>query len=149
LGHFSKNYRTYTEKFVTKLSKIWIWDPGAEIRDLGSGINLLRIPGPGSGSRGQKAPDPDPQHWKILAEGSVGSSVSTSQLVQKNPLECTVVHVLGKFLNVISGSCVFKVKIAALGSWKGLIGRIDELGSNFIIKKCTFSYILKPTLYSA
>jgi hypothetical protein len=52
----------FTQKIVTKLSKIWIWDPG-------SGKNLFLIPDPGvkkapdPGSRGQKGtgsriPDP-------------------------------------------------------------------------------------------
>jgi hypothetical protein len=36
----------FTQKIVTKLSKIWIWDPG-------SGKNLFRIPDPGV----KKAPD--------------------------------------------------------------------------------------------
>jgi hypothetical protein len=36
-----------TQKVVTKLSKIWVWDPG-------SGINLFRIPDPGV----KKTPDP-------------------------------------------------------------------------------------------
>jgi hypothetical protein len=52
-----------TQKFVTKLSKIWAWDPAYEIRDLRSGKKP--IPDPGSGSKGQKKhriPDPDPQH---------------------------------------------------------------------------------------
>jgi hypothetical protein len=44
----------FTQKNVSKLSKIWVWDPGSEIRDLGSGKNLFQIPEPGSGSRGQK-----------------------------------------------------------------------------------------------
>jgi hypothetical protein len=57
LGQFSKNYRFFTQKVVTKVSKIWVWDPGFGIRDLGSEIwdpekNLFRIPDPGS--RGQK-----------------------------------------------------------------------------------------------
>ncbi len=34
------------------LSNIWVWDPGSEIRDLGSGKNLFRILDPRS--RGQK-----------------------------------------------------------------------------------------------
>ncbi len=37
----------FTQKVVTKLSKIWVWDPG-------SGINLFRIPDPGV----KKAQDP-------------------------------------------------------------------------------------------
>jgi hypothetical protein len=36
------------------LSKVWVWDPGSEIRDPGSGKNLFRIPDPGV----KKAPDP-------------------------------------------------------------------------------------------
>jgi hypothetical protein len=36
------------------LSNIWVWDPGTEIRDPGSGKNLFRIPDPGV----KKAPDP-------------------------------------------------------------------------------------------
>ncbi len=39
----------FTQKFVTKLSKIWVWDPG-------SGKNLFRIPDPILGVK--KAPDP-------------------------------------------------------------------------------------------
>jgi hypothetical protein len=35
LDQFSKNYgiELFTQKFVTKLSIIWVWDPGSEIRD--------------------------------------------------------------------------------------------------------------------
>jgi hypothetical protein len=46
VGQFSKNYRTFYSKIVTKLSKISIWDHG-------SGKNLFRIPDPGV----TKAPD--------------------------------------------------------------------------------------------
>ncbi len=42
----------FTQKIVTKLSKIWIWDPGSEIRDPEK--KLFRIPDPGV----KKAPDP-------------------------------------------------------------------------------------------
>jgi hypothetical protein len=54
LGQFSKNDRTFYPKIVTKLSKVWVWDPGSGIRDPGSGKNLFRIPDPGV----KKAPDP-------------------------------------------------------------------------------------------
>ncbi len=37
----------FTQKIVTKLSKIWVWDPGSGIQDPGSGKNLFRIPNPG------------------------------------------------------------------------------------------------------
>ncbi len=37
LGQFSKNYckELLTHKIVTKLSKIWVWDPGSGIPDPG------------------------------------------------------------------------------------------------------------------
>jgi hypothetical protein len=44
-ANFQRIIELFTQKIVTKLSKIWIWDPG-------SGKNLFRIPHPGS--RGQK-----------------------------------------------------------------------------------------------
>ncbi len=44
-ANFQRIIELFTQKIVTKLSKIWIWNPG-------SGKNLLRIPDPGS--RGQK-----------------------------------------------------------------------------------------------
>jgi hypothetical protein len=48
----------FTKKIVKKLLKIWSWDPGSGIRDLGpgSGKNLFRIPDPGV----KKHPIPDP-----------------------------------------------------------------------------------------
>jgi hypothetical protein len=53
-----KEIELFTQKIVTKLSKIWVWDPGSEIRDpektySGSriqGSKRHRIPDPGSGS---------------------------------------------------------------------------------------------------
>jgi hypothetical protein len=65
-ANFQRIMELFTQKIVTKLSKIWIWDPGSGIRDPGSGKNLFRIPDPGP--RGQKGtvsriPDPDPQPW--------------------------------------------------------------------------------------
>jgi hypothetical protein len=48
-GNFQRIIELFTQKIVTntKLSKIWVWDPG-------SGKNLFRIPDPGF----KKAPDP-------------------------------------------------------------------------------------------
>ncbi len=46
---FQRIMELFTQKVVTKLSKIWVWDPG-------SGINLFRIPDRGV----KKAPIPDP-----------------------------------------------------------------------------------------
>jgi hypothetical protein len=50
-ANFQRIIELFTQKIVTKLSKIWVWDPG-------SGKNLFRIPDPGV----KKAQDPDPQH---------------------------------------------------------------------------------------
>ena len=57
-------------KIVTKLSKIWVWDPGS---DPGSGKNLFRIPDPGV----KKASDPDPQH----CNRNMNSGARTTKLV--------------------------------------------------------------------
>jgi hypothetical protein len=47
LGQFQRIIEVFTQKVVTKLSKIWVWEPE-------SGKNLFRIPDPGV----KKAPDP-------------------------------------------------------------------------------------------
>jgi hypothetical protein len=44
---FQRIIELLTQKIVTKLSKIWVWDPGYEIRDPGSWKNLFRILDPG------------------------------------------------------------------------------------------------------
>jgi hypothetical protein len=51
---FQRIIKLFTQKIVNKLSKIWVWDPGSEIRAPGSGKKLFRIPDPGV----KKAPDP-------------------------------------------------------------------------------------------
>jgi hypothetical protein len=53
LGQFSKNYRTFYQKIVKKLLKIWSWDPGSKIR---------KKPIPDPGVKKNPIPDPDPQH---------------------------------------------------------------------------------------
>jgi hypothetical protein len=46
-ANFQRIIELFTQRIVTKLSKVWVWDPG-------SGKNLFRIPDPGV----KKAPDP-------------------------------------------------------------------------------------------
>jgi hypothetical protein len=53
-ANFQRIIELFTQKIVTTLSKIWVWDPGSEIRNPGFGKNLFRIPDPGV----KKAPDP-------------------------------------------------------------------------------------------
>jgi hypothetical protein len=50
-ANFQRIRELFTQKIVTKLSKIWVWDPR-------SGKNLSRI----QGSKRHQIPDPDPQH---------------------------------------------------------------------------------------
>jgi hypothetical protein len=47
-----------TPKIGTKLSKIWVWDPGSEIRDPEKTYSGFR----GQKGIGSRIPDPDPQH---------------------------------------------------------------------------------------
>ncbi len=53
-ANFQRIIELFTQKIVSRLSKIWVWDPGSGIRDPGSEKNLFRIPDPGV----KKAPDP-------------------------------------------------------------------------------------------
>ena len=45
--NFQRIIELFTQKVVTKLSKIWVWDPGSEIRDPGSGMGKNQDPGSG------------------------------------------------------------------------------------------------------
>jgi hypothetical protein len=44
-ANFQRIIELFAQKIVTKLSKVWVWDPGSEIR---------KKPIPDPGSRGQK-----------------------------------------------------------------------------------------------
>ncbi len=48
----------FTQKIVTKLSKICVWYPGSEIRDPEKTYSGSRI----QGSKKHRIPDPEPQH---------------------------------------------------------------------------------------
>jgi hypothetical protein len=69
-ANFQRIIELFTQKIVTKLSKIWEWDLGSGIRDPGSGdpektYSGSRIPDPGSriqGSKRHRVPETDPQH---------------------------------------------------------------------------------------
>jgi hypothetical protein len=58
-ANFQRIIELFTKKIVKKLLKIWSWDPG-------SGKNLFRIPDPGV--KKHPIPDPDPQHWLVVAQ---------------------------------------------------------------------------------
>jgi hypothetical protein len=61
-----------TQKIVSKLSKIWVWDPGSEIRDPG----VKKAPDPGSGSA----------TLHRYSDGSKRSTLVTPFLVSAVPL---------------------------------------------------------------
>jgi hypothetical protein len=65
LANFSKNYRTFYQKYCQKALKMWSWDPGSEIRDPEKTFSGSRIPDPGV--KKHPIPDPDPQHWKLYS----------------------------------------------------------------------------------
>jgi hypothetical protein len=52
LANFLRIKELFSKKIVTMLSKIWVWDPGSDIRDPGSRKKLFWIPDPAF--RGQK-----------------------------------------------------------------------------------------------
>jgi hypothetical protein len=57
--NFQRIIEVFTQKIVTKPSKILVWDPRSEIQK-------KPIPDPRSriqGSKRHRIPDPDPQHW--------------------------------------------------------------------------------------
>ncbi len=58
LANFQRIIELFTQKIVTKLSKIWLWDPGSEIRNPEKTYSRFRI----QGSKRHRIPDLDPQH---------------------------------------------------------------------------------------
>ena len=63
-ANFQRIIELFTQKIVTKLSKISVWDPG-------SGINLFRIPDPGV----KKAPDPGSGSATLILLCGFGSGI--------------------------------------------------------------------------
>ncbi len=93
---FQRIIGLFTQKFVTKLSKIWVWDQGYEIRDLGKSGSPIWVQG--SKRHRIRIPDPDPQHWVLGTENwrplmySHNPSVIHGQSTQfdrkKNVIKC-------------------------------------------------------------
>ncbi len=80
---FQRIIELVTQKFFTKLSKIWIWDPR-------SGKNLFRIPDPGPGVK--KTPDPGSRSTTLLFSRNVslasGSECLSSFSSSPAPTAC-------------------------------------------------------------
>ncbi len=66
-ANFQRIIELFPQKFVTKLSKIWVWDPGSEIRDPEKTYYGSQIHG------SKKAPDPGSR------SATLPSSVAISQ----------------------------------------------------------------------
>jgi hypothetical protein len=58
-ANFQRIIEVFTQKTVTKLSKIWVSDSGSKMRDRKKTYSGSRI----QGSKRHRVPDPDPQHW--------------------------------------------------------------------------------------
>jgi hypothetical protein len=56
LANFQRIIELFTQTIVTMLSKIWVWDPGSEIRDPEKTYSGSRI----QRSKRHRIPDPDP-----------------------------------------------------------------------------------------
>ncbi len=121
-ANFQRIIELFTQKIVNKLSKIFFWDPGSEIRDPGSGKNLFRIPDPGS--RGQKGtgsriPDPDPQHWLVILRSYRVRSQNTE--LTRGPTELLqfirVVHICARALHVLN--LIWFGNISRQSQWGG------------------------------
>jgi hypothetical protein len=103
-ANFQRIIELFTQKIVTKLSKIWIWDPG-------SGKNLYRIPDPGV----KKAPDPGSRSatlWECVV-----------YLAKSSPLR---VHTR----IVLQWATFNEVSIA----WKKLIQKVKIISSSSLAK---------------
>ncbi len=92
-ANFQTIIELFTQNIVTKLSKIWVWDPG-------SGKNLFPDPGV------KKAPDP----------GS-GSATLLVSIKYKNPY-WTHLFIENKYF--IRGSECFYLKIYTFHSWENI-----------------------------
>ncbi len=94
--NFQRIIELFTQKIVTKLSKVWVWDPR-------SGIRKKPIPDPGSwgqkgtgsrilGSKRHRIPDPDPQHCLIYLLGHFwyGRRVCTPASMRRQWRNCWI-----------------------------------------------------------
>ncbi len=74
LGQFQKIIEFFPQKFVTNLSKVWVWDPGSRIRNLGSKRHRI----------------PDPQHWQYEWILILASRIPTTTGHIRNILSTTI-----------------------------------------------------------
>ncbi len=84
-SNFQKIIEFLTRKTVTKLSKIWVWDPGSQIPDPGV----------------KKAPDsrspPDPQHCPVLVLSSRTATARFCQLFLSEEIRYSAMSTVSRF----------------------------------------------------
>jgi hypothetical protein len=78
-ANFQRIIVFFTQKIVTKLSKIWVWDPGSEIRDPEKTYSGSRI----QSSKRHRIPDPDPQHCFLASSLKRGPFEFHTHICQK------------------------------------------------------------------
>jgi hypothetical protein len=72
-ANFQRIIELFTQKIVTKLSKIWVWDPGSEIQDPEKTYSGSRI----QGSKRHRIPDPDRKLKKGLSQKIITVEIYT------------------------------------------------------------------------
>jgi hypothetical protein len=90
-ANFQRIIKLFTPKIVTKLSKIWVWDPG-------SGKNLFRIQDPGV----KKAPDPGSGSATLFAtyQGQL-DTVATGSVVDQHFRSILISDLMTKICRII------------------------------------------------
>ncbi len=84
-ANFQRIIELFAQQIVTKLSKVWVWDPGSGIRDPGSGIRDPEKTYSGSRIQGSKRHRiPDPQHCSELG-------CTLRALLHPAKLHCTLI----------------------------------------------------------
>ncbi len=114
-ANFQRIIELLTQKIVNKLSKIWVWDPGSEIRDPGKTYSGSRI----QGSKKHRIPDPDPGGLKWTSKK------------EKKFINFIVWSAWCSLLRAESFSCSLDV----------LYGGLEISKLQFLIKKISFSAV--------
>jgi hypothetical protein len=84
-ANFQRIIELFMQKIVTKLSKIWFWDPRSGIRDPVSEIRKKPIPDPGSRIQGLKRQRiPDPGSGSTLPTSTTNALARTEMLRKKH-----------------------------------------------------------------
>ncbi len=96
---FQRIIEVFTQKIVTKLSKIWVWDTGSGKKTYyGSRIQ---------GSKRHRIPYSDPQHWRELLQ--------TVMCIHADVIFFFDIRCCEKYSTVSCCCCIFKEMLLLLG----------------------------------